>query len=58
MKYFTILFFTIVGILFTINSIGQNFITHTINNSGGYSNNFEWSLGESTSIKYFIAYWT
>jgi len=55
MKYFTILFFTIAGILFTINSIGQNFITHTINNSGGYSNNLEWSLGESTSIKYFIA---
>lgn len=55
MKYFTILFFTLAGILFTINSIGQNFITHTINNSGGYSNNFEWSLGESTSIKYYIS---
>jgi len=55
MKYFTILFFTIAGILFTINSFGQNNITHTINNSGGYSNNFEWSFGESTSIKYFIS---
>jgi hypothetical protein len=53
MKYFTILFFTIANSLFVINSFGQNNITHTINNSGGYSNNIEWSIGESISIKYF-----
>ena len=55
MKYFKFLFFSITGILFAINSIGQNFMTLTINNSGGYSNNYEWSIGESTSIKNFIS---
>ena len=55
MKYFKFLFFSITGILFAINSIGQNFMTLTFNNSGGYSNNYEWSIGESTSIKNFIS---
>lgn len=55
MKYFIILFFTTTSILSTINSIGQsNISTYAINNSGGYSSTFEWSIGESTSIANFI----
>ena len=55
MKCFTIIFFTIVSFLFAINSIGQSITTFAINNSGGYSSNYEWSIGESTSIANFVS---
>ena len=55
MKYFTILFFTFFSFLFAINSVGQSITTYAINNSGGYSSNYEWSIGESTSIVSFTA---